>query len=231
MNRDFEDLDGVDPYALLGVAPDADAASIERAYRLLARQTHPDAGGDEESQKRLNLARQVLLDPARRIDLDWRLRDGDDSGEEPGLRNGFDWTYGTDPPPPREPEPSVVESELVEDFPADQFGWTYGAGPATARPAPPPPMPAPPPQAWQPYPQQAYQYPAPPRYAYRSRWSGLAITSFVLSLLVWPVALPMSIAALWRIGRRNLRGAGLAWAALVISCLWLMLFVLVQMKA
>jgi curved DNA-binding protein CbpA len=226
MNRDFEDLDGVDPYALLGVAPDADAASIEHAYRLLARQTHPDTGGDEESQKRLNLARQVLLDPVRRIDLDRRLREDDESAEEPAPQNGFDWAYGTDPTPRREPESSVVESELVEDLPSEnQFGWTYGAGP----------MPAPPPQAWQPYPpyppypqQAAYQYPAPPGYGYRSRWSGLAITSFVLSFLLWPIALPMAIAALLRVRRRNLRGAGLAWAALGISCSWILLYVVAR---
>jgi curved DNA-binding protein CbpA len=72
-NRDLEDLGWTDPYELLGVSPDAATADIERVYRRLVRRTHPDAGGDEASQKRLNLAREVLLNPDRRNDMDLRL--------------------------------------------------------------------------------------------------------------------------------------------------------------
>ncbi|RMD65368.1 MAG: molecular chaperone DjiA, partial [Alphaproteobacteria bacterium] len=34
--------DGADPYAILGVSPDADEATIKAAYRKLVRENHPD---------------------------------------------------------------------------------------------------------------------------------------------------------------------------------------------
>ncbi len=45
----------------LGVAEDADEASIRRAWRVWARLVHPDAGGDSETFDRLRRARDVLL--------------------------------------------------------------------------------------------------------------------------------------------------------------------------
>src|SRR5256885_10712182 len=38
---------GMDPYALLGVAPGASERELTRAYRRLAKQWHPDRAGDE----------------------------------------------------------------------------------------------------------------------------------------------------------------------------------------
>lgn len=55
--------------AILGVGRDADADEIRRAYRRLARRSHPDAGGDASEFHRLQQAVTVLLDagpgPAR----------------------------------------------------------------------------------------------------------------------------------------------------------------------
>ena len=39
---DAPDDAGDDPYAVLGLAPDADAAALRRAYRRLALRLHPD---------------------------------------------------------------------------------------------------------------------------------------------------------------------------------------------
>lgn len=64
-----------DLYAVLGVAQDATADEIKRAYRRRARESHPDAGGDEEVFKRVTHAHQVLSDPNRRARYD---RFGDD---------------------------------------------------------------------------------------------------------------------------------------------------------
>lgn len=50
----------------LGVSPDADEATIQKAYRKRAKKAHPDAGGDPEDFKRLTGAYLVLKDPARR---------------------------------------------------------------------------------------------------------------------------------------------------------------------
>ncbi len=38
----------LDPHRTLGVAPDASQAEIKRAYRRLAKQYHPDSGGDRQ---------------------------------------------------------------------------------------------------------------------------------------------------------------------------------------
>ncbi len=49
-----------DLYSTLGVAADATAREIERRYKRLARQHHPDRGGDEEEMKAINEAWRVL---------------------------------------------------------------------------------------------------------------------------------------------------------------------------
>jgi curved DNA-binding protein len=59
----------IDYYAELGVGRDATAADIDRAYRKLARQYHPDvnkAKDAEERFKRVGEAYEVLKDPAKR---------------------------------------------------------------------------------------------------------------------------------------------------------------------
>jgi hypothetical protein len=257
MNRDLEDLGGADPYELLGVAPDADTADIECAYRRMARRTHPDAGGDEESQKRLNLAREVLLDPGRRREIDRRLRqrrgEEDKITEEPSppqpepvpYENLFDWTHGTGPDPPQtppaqdvapEPEPSPPQPEPV----SYQFDWTHGTGTSQPPPSFPPPAPHPPYQ-WRAYPEPAYwrspyQQPGNRRSPYWQPTGGypaprnrLAIASLVMAFVFWPAALPMAVIALDQMRHRNERGAGLAWTAIALPILGLMLlwFVLI----
>jgi hypothetical protein len=58
-------------YEVLGVARQADDATIRRAYLDLARRHHPDAaGGDAEVMLRVNGAWSVLGDPASRAAYD-----------------------------------------------------------------------------------------------------------------------------------------------------------------
>ncbi len=66
----------VDFYALLGVSPEATREEIERAFRRLARQYHPDVNPEPDAQERFQLllqARETLLDPKRRAlyDRQW----------------------------------------------------------------------------------------------------------------------------------------------------------------
>jgi molecular chaperone DnaJ len=60
-----------DFYATLGVAKDADAATVKKAYRKLARQLHPDANhGDDRRFKEVGEAYAVLSDPEQRQQYD-----------------------------------------------------------------------------------------------------------------------------------------------------------------
>src|SRR3954452_21110396 len=69
--RDFIEKDY---YAALGVAKDADAATIKKAYRKLARDLHPDKNpGDAESEarfKEVSEAYDVLSDTKKRQEYD-----------------------------------------------------------------------------------------------------------------------------------------------------------------
>jgi molecular chaperone DnaJ len=56
-------------YDLLGIAPNADAQEVRRAYRSLARHLHPDLNGSHDAAHRFTQvtnAYEVLSDPARR---------------------------------------------------------------------------------------------------------------------------------------------------------------------
>lgn len=60
----------MNPYDELGVAPDAPASDIRRAYRRRAKATHPDHGGDAAAFQRAKRASLVLLDPTKRAKFD-----------------------------------------------------------------------------------------------------------------------------------------------------------------
>lgn len=65
-------------YDLLEVAPDADQATIKRAYRRLAKAHHPDVNSDPAAQmtfKDVSTAYEVLSDPKKRREYD-RLTGG-----------------------------------------------------------------------------------------------------------------------------------------------------------
>lgn len=64
-----------DPYAVLGVEPDASEEELKKAYRRLARQWHPDrnrAADAAERFKRVAAAWEIVGDPVRRRAHDLR---------------------------------------------------------------------------------------------------------------------------------------------------------------
>lgn len=70
-----------DFYDVLGVRPDATAATIRESYRALARAHHPDRvasspAAAEQRMAAINEAYHVLSDPARRAVYDARRRGG-----------------------------------------------------------------------------------------------------------------------------------------------------------
>ncbi len=57
-------------YDTLGVAKNASAEEIKKAYRKLAREHHPDSGGDEAKFKEIQGAYDVLSDSGKRTQYD-----------------------------------------------------------------------------------------------------------------------------------------------------------------
>ncbi len=82
-----------DLYELLGVARDADADTIKKSYRRLARQLHPDVNPDPQTQERfkeVTRAYEVLSDPQKRAAYD---RGGDPFGGAGGFGQGAGFSF------------------------------------------------------------------------------------------------------------------------------------------
>lgn len=76
-------------YRILNVAPDADPAVIEAAYKALMKKHHPDVSGDgsaaDESASRINEAFAILRDPERRARYDEEERSRTEQSRMPPL--------------------------------------------------------------------------------------------------------------------------------------------------
>lgn len=115
----------MDPFAILGVAPDASDADIRQAYLRLARRTHPDVrSGDPEAaeqMRRINGAWTMLSDEATRNALQQRYQPPDSAsstghfGSEPAPGTHF----GSEPVSGTPNATGHAESDFVS-----ATGWT-----------------------------------------------------------------------------------------------------------
>jgi curved DNA-binding protein len=148
-------LRGPDYWAVLGLEPGADAASLKRAFREQARRWHPDLNGSdpvaEERFKQVNEAYAVLSDPRRRSAWEWGESAGSqNTGAEDPFASGFpsferylDRLFGREAqavaepeaaasgPKPQEPPPPVGQGEQGP-WSEESAGGVTAAPPASA---------------------------------------------------------------------------------------------------
>jgi len=114
-----------DYYRTLGVAREAPADNIKKAYRKLARKYHPDVSKEPDAEKRMkevNEAYEVLSDPEKRAAYDQlgkNYQPGQEFRPPPGWDAGFEFS---------EHGRSGAEAAEFSDFFAEIFG-RMGRGP------------------------------------------------------------------------------------------------------
>jgi curved DNA-binding protein len=114
-----------DYYQTLGVARDAPAEAVKKAYRRLARKYHPDVSREADAEKRMkevNEAYAVLSDPEKRAAYD-RIGQGYRPGQE--FRPPPDWDANMEF---SGREFSGADAAAFSDFFAEIFGRRAGHG-------------------------------------------------------------------------------------------------------
>ena len=76
-------------YSTLGVAVSATPEEIKSAYRKLAKQHHPDLGGDVTKFQQISEAYETLADADKRAHYDYQLRNPQPQFHNHGFPNGF----------------------------------------------------------------------------------------------------------------------------------------------
>ncbi len=198
----WRDLDGVDPYALLGVGRDATEAEINTAHRRRLQAAHPDRpGGDTTLATLLNVARDVLADPVARSALDRATRTttggtddtvagaGEAAAETSSPWSGDDVAAGFSPPTTapqagsRNPPPQRPESAPPWHWPPNPPRPAEVVYPATIYYRPQPDGTVRP--IW------TFPAPAPPRMS-----MAVPVAALVTSVACWPIGLVLTIIAL-----------------------------------
>lgn len=125
-----------DPYKVLGVARDASAADIKRAYRQLAKKLHPDLNpGNERVEqqfKEVSQANAILSDPEKRKKFDRGEIDG--SGQEKQPAGGFYKEHASSGQGAKYRPFDFGGDVNVEDIISDLFGGRPRGGARGAQP-------------------------------------------------------------------------------------------------
>jgi len=119
----------LDPYAALGVAKTASAEEIKKAYKRIARESHPDLNpgdtGAEDRFKAASAAYELLKDPEQRARFD--RGEIDASGQETAERR-FYREYAEGPEATYHTSRGYEDFEGFSDVFADLFGRRAGRG-------------------------------------------------------------------------------------------------------
>lgn len=83
-----------DYYEVLGVSKNASADEIKKAYRKLAKEHHPDKGGDETLFKEISEAYEVLSDNDKKAKYDRFGHADDNRGSYDDMHSGFRDMFG-----------------------------------------------------------------------------------------------------------------------------------------
>lgn len=208
--RPIRDLDGHDPYDLLGVEPTASRDEILDAYRHRIRVVHSDLpGGSHVETALLNVAKDVLLDQQTREQYDSYKR-GDptkDNSERPDEPWPSEWDSTDVTSGDTEQPKSLWDEETVtEPEPPPTFGYEYPTHDTYSDPYQPY-------HSHQPYTYPTYQAPTYPAYSWYDHQavppkpdSYLAWAVVTLVCCCWPVSIAAVVYAakvdsLWRSGR------------------------------
>jgi curved DNA-binding protein CbpA len=111
-------------YDVLGVDVTASPDEVRAAYRLAARDHHPDAGGDAGRMQEVNAAWHVLGDPVRRAAYDREL------GRPPPWSNRTDQPEEPDGPLYADLDPDLFDTRPLGETRA-LTGWWALMPPAT----------------------------------------------------------------------------------------------------
>ena len=104
-------------YQVLGVSDKASTDEIKKAFKKLARQHHPDAGGDEAKFKEISAAYDVLSDTQKREEYDTMLRYGAFSAAGSGSAGSGPFAWGG-------PGGGNVDFGDFVDFGDGRVAWT-----------------------------------------------------------------------------------------------------------
>jgi DnaJ-class molecular chaperone len=99
-------------YDVLGLTRDATSDDVKKAYRKLAREHHPDKGGDPEKFKKVQEAYEILSDPQKRENFD---------------------RFGTPEAPPQGPNPNDIFAQMFGGG-GNPFGFSPGHRAPVRRP-------------------------------------------------------------------------------------------------
>jgi molecular chaperone DnaJ len=84
-------------YDILGVSEDATQEEIKKAYRKLAKENHPDKGGDEELFKNISAAYDIIGDENKRTQYDTQRKNpfaNMGNGHDPSFSDLFNMAFG-----------------------------------------------------------------------------------------------------------------------------------------